>query len=219
MQDPQTTQKQLNTILAQAEPVMPVMVINNIEQALPMARALREGGITVFEITLRTACAMEAITLVKKELPDCFVGAGTVINAELFQQVIAAGGDFAISPGSSDELLAVAKETGLPFLPGVSTPSEVMKALTAGFATQKFFPAEQSGGAAMLKSLSGPFGQVTFCPTGGIGMHNVHDYFSLPNVACVGGSWLLPKEAVANGNWKEVTRLACEAVLLKHKSI
>ena len=202
---------EMNKLLEQARPVLPVMVINDIEQALPMAQALCDGGITVFEITLRTECALEVIALLKKEMPDCIVGAGTVINAEQFRQVIEAGGDFVVSPGLTDELLAIAKDTGLPFIPGVSSPGDVMKALEGGCTMQKFFPAEQSGGAAMLKALSGPFGQVIFCPTGGVGMHNVQDYLSLPNVPCVGGSWVLPKDAVVAGDWETVTRLAGEA--------
>ena len=203
--------KTIDQLIQQARPVMPVMVIDHLDQALPMARALAEGGITVFEITLRTECALDAIALLKKEMPNCLVGAGTVIDSEQFRQVAAIGGDFVVSPGLCDDLLAIAAETGVPFLPGVSSPSDVIKALNAGYRLQKFFPAEQSGGVGMLKALSGPFGQVKFCPTGGIGMHNVSDYLALPNVACVGGSWVLPKTLVAENDWEGVTRLAREA--------
>ncbi|WP_067515689.1 bifunctional 4-hydroxy-2-oxoglutarate aldolase/2-dehydro-3-deoxy-phosphogluconate aldolase [Endozoicomonas ascidiicola] len=205
-----TVEAKLDLIVERAFPIMPVMVIDDVEQALPMGRALREGGITVFEITLRTAAALDAITLLKKELPDCIVGAGTVINGEQFKQVMAAGGDFAISPGITDELLSVAKDSGLPFIPGVSSPSHVMQALAYGFTTQKFFPAQQSGGTAMLSALSGPFSQVRFCPTGGININNAADYLSLPNVFCIGGSWILPKDAIEAGDWATVTRLAKE---------
>ena len=156
--------EKLEQILTQAHPVIPVMVIHHIEQALPMARALRDGGITVFEITLRTDCALKAIALLNREMPDCSVGAGTVINREQFLQVIDAGGDYIVSPGITDELLSVAKQTRLPFLPGVSTASEVMHAFSHGFDTLKFFPAEKSGGTGMLKAFSGPFGQVRFAP-------------------------------------------------------
>ncbi|WP_281648748.1 bifunctional 4-hydroxy-2-oxoglutarate aldolase/2-dehydro-3-deoxy-phosphogluconate aldolase [Parendozoicomonas sp. Alg238-R29] len=203
--------EKLKRVIDQAAPVMPVMIVDNIEQAVPMAAALREGGITVFEVTLRTECAIDAIYLLKKEFTDCFVGAGTVINCDQFRKVADAGADFIVSPGLSDDLLEAARDTNLSFLPGVSTASEVMQAMAAGFDMLKFFPAEQAGGVAMLKALSGPFGQVTFCPTGGIGQHNVADYLNLPNVACVGGSWLLPKEAVAANDWSMVTALAKEA--------
>ena len=204
----------LKHIIEKAQPVIPVMVINHIEQAVPMAKALRDGGITVFEITLRSSCAIAAIKQLKAELPDCIIGAGTVINREQFLQVVDAGGDYIVSPGITDDLLAAAQETGLPFIPGISTASEVMQAVSYGFEVLKFFPAEQSGGVAMLKSLSGPFGQIQFCPTGGIGISNAKNYLSLPNVTCVGGSWILPKDAVANGDWDTVTRLAKEASAL-----
>ncbi|MCL6270416.1 bifunctional 4-hydroxy-2-oxoglutarate aldolase/2-dehydro-3-deoxy-phosphogluconate aldolase [Sansalvadorimonas sp. 2012CJ34-2] len=197
----------LKLIIKQAQPVIPVMVIDHLDQAVPMGHALKKGGITVFEITLRSKCALDAIRLLKKELPDCIVGAGTVINREQFLQVIDAGGDYIVTPGITDELFEVAKETGLPFIPGVATASEVMQAVSYGFETLKFFPAEQSGGVAMLKSLAGPFGHIKFCPTGGINEDNVRSYLSLPNVACVGGSWILPKDAVATGDWETVTKL------------
>ena len=203
--------KTIDQLIEQAQPVIPIMVIDHLDQVLPMARALAKGGITVFEITLRTACALDAIARLKQEMPNCLVGAGTVINSEQFRQVAAIGGDFVVSPGLSDDLLGMATETGLPFLPGVSSPSDVIKALNAGFQVQKFFPAEQSGGAGMLKALSGPFGQVRFCPTGGIGMHNVSDYLAQPNVVCVGSSWVLPKAMVTERDWAGITRLALEA--------
>ena len=206
--------EKLEQIAKQAFPILPVMVIDNIEQALPMGKALRDGGITVFEITLRTECAIEAIALLKKELPDCIVGAGTVVNGEQFNKVVEAGGDFIVSPGITPELLQAAKDSGLPFIPGVNSPSDVMLALSYGFETQKFFPAQQSGGTAMLKALSGPFGQVRFCPTGGISVNNANEYLALPNVFCIGGSWVLPKDAVTSGDWDTVTELAKEAIKL-----
>ena len=201
----------LQQIIDQAKPIIPVMVIDSLEQALPMAQALKDGGINVFEVTLRTPCAMDAISLIKKSVPDCIVGAGTVINEDQFRQVTRAGVDFIVSPGLSRSLISTAQDMGIPFIPGVTTPSDIIKAVNAGFDTVKFFPAEQSGGVNMLKALSAPFPQVTFCPTGGIDMGNVRDYLSLPNVPCVGGSWILPKEATAQNDWITVTQLAHEA--------
>lgn len=201
-------------VLQRAHPVMPVMVIDTIEQALPMASALKDGGISVFEITLRTDCAIAAIELIKKEMPDCLVGAGTVINVEQLTAVTRAGADFVISPGATPELLRAARDQNILLMPGVSSASDVMQALSYGYQVQKLFPAEVVGGVGLLKSLSGPFPQVSFCPTGGISLDNYQDYLSLPNVGCVGGSWLVPKSAVDNSDWAEVTRLAREAALV-----
>lgn len=197
-------------VLQRAYPVMPVMVIETIEQALPMARALYDGGISVFEITLRTECALAAIELIKKEMPECLVGAGTVINVAQLQAVHRAGADFVITPGATTELLKTARNQNILLLPGVSSASDVMHALDYEFTVLKLFPAEVVGGQAMLKSLSGPFPQVSFCPTGGISPDNYQDYLALGNVHCVGGSWLVPKSAVVNGDWAEITRLARE---------
>ncbi len=201
-------------VLTRAHPVMPVMVIDTIEQALPMASALKAGGISVFEITLRSDCAIEAIELIKKEMPDCLLGAGTVINVEQLHQVHQAGADFVISPGAMPELLSAARDQNIVLMPGVSSASDVMQALTYGYQVQKLFPAEVVGGVAMLKSLSGPFPQVSFCPTGGISPDNYQDYLALSNVQCVGGSWLVPKPAVESGDWAEITRLAKETALI-----
>lgn len=197
-------------VLGRAHPVMPVMVIDTIEQALPMASALKAGGISVFEITLRSDCAIAAIELIKKEMPDCLVGAGTVINVEQLRQVHQAGADFVISPGATPELLSAARDQNIVLMPGVSSASDVMQALAYGYRVQKLFPAEVVGGVAMLKSLSGPFPQVSFCPTGGISPDNYQDYLALSNVQCVGGSWIVPKPAVESGDWAEITRLAKE---------
>ena len=202
---------ELQEIIDQARPIIPVMVIDSLEQALPMAKALKDGGITVFEVTLRTACALDAIKLLKKNMPDCKIGAGTVINTDQFQQVAWAGGDFMVSPGLNDDLINMAQDMAFPFIPGVATPSEVMTAVNAGFEALKFFPAEQYGGAAALKALAGPFRDITFCPTGGINPNNARDYLTLPNVACVGGSWFFPPEAVARSDWETITKLAREA--------
>ena len=199
-------------ILDAAHPVMPVIVLDNIEQALPLAQALYDGGVKVLEVTLRSDCALEAIALLKKEMPaDCIVGAGTVLNRQQFLQVVEANGDFVVTPGSTRELLDVAVETGLPFVPGVSNPSQAMEALAAGFKFQKFFPAEQAGGTAMLKAMSGPLGEISFCPTGGISPANYNDYLALPTVKCVGGSWIAPTNLVRNGDWAAITEL-CKAL-------
>lgn len=195
-------------VLNRAFPVMPVMVIDDIDQALPMARALYDGGISVFEVTLRSECAVAAIQRIKQEMPDCLVGAGTVVNPEQLLAVHQAGADFVISPGATPALLAASREQNTLLLPGVSSPSEVMQALDYGFDVLKLFPAEVVGGQSMLKSLAGPFPQVTFCPTGGINPENYQDYLALDNVLCVGGSWLVPKSVVESGNWSEITLLA-----------
>ena len=199
-------------ILDAAHPVMPVIVLDNIEQALPLAQALYDGGVKVLEVTLRSDCALEAIALLKKEMPaDCIVGAGTVLNRQQFLQVVAANGDFIVTPGSTRELLDVAVETGLPFVPGVSNPGQAMEALAAGFKFQKFFPAEQAGGTAMLKAMSGPLGEISFCPTGGISPANYKEYLALPTVKCVGGSWIAPMNLVRSGDWAAITEL-CKAL-------
>ena len=201
-------------VLQQAAPVMPVMVIEQLEHALPMAKALEAGGITVFEITLRTECALQAITLLKQEMPGCLVGAGTVINPEQLMQAHEAGADFIITPGSTPEVLAAARDNNILLVPGVSSPSQVMQALSYGFQVQKLFPAEAVGGVNMIKSLGGPFPQVSFCPTGGINPNNYLNYLELSNVQCVGGSWLIPEQAIKSGNWTAVTDLAQKARML-----
>lgn len=188
--------------------VMPVMVIDDLKTALPMARALIAGGIDVLEITLRTPAGLDAIKLLNDEFPHALVGAGTVTTPQQLEQVVAAGAKFAISPGITEPLLAAGQTSDIPLIPGVATVSELMQAMDYGYHHVKFFPAEAAGGVAMLKSMAGPFPYVRFCPTGGIGLHNYRDYLVLPNVACVGGSWLLPHEAIQAGNWEEITRIA-----------
>lgn len=195
-------------------PVIPVMVINKLEHAVPLANALVEGGLKVLEITLRTAVALEAIKKIKAEVPDAIVGAGTVINLETLNQVIDAGSEFIVSPGLTDNLLDAALKSGVPLLPGIVTPSEVMKLLERGVTEMKFFPAEAAGGIPMVKSMGGPLPQVTFCPTGGVSPKNVADYMALKNVACVGGSWMAPASLVDAENWDEISRLTVEAISL-----
>ncbi len=197
-------------------PVMPVMVINQIDQAVPLARALVEGGLKVLEITLRTPVALEAIRRIKAEVPGAIVGAGTIINIETLNNAIAAGAEFIVSPGVTDSLIAAAIASGVPILPGVATSSEVMRLLEKGITAMKFFPAEAAGGIPMLKSFGGPLPQVTFCPTGGVNPKNAPEYLALSNVACVGGSWMAPADLVDAGDWAEITRRAAEAAALKN---
>ncbi|WP_067515906.1 bifunctional 4-hydroxy-2-oxoglutarate aldolase/2-dehydro-3-deoxy-phosphogluconate aldolase [Endozoicomonas ascidiicola] len=199
-------------VLLQAKPVMPVMVIDHIDQATPLASALHKGGINVFEITLRSECALDAITLIKKELPNCLVGAGTVLNPEQLKQAIEAGSDFALSPGLTAGLLEFAGKTEMPFIPGVASPGDVMLALSYGINAMKLFPATQLGGEGMLKALYGPFPEVMFCPTGGISADNYRSFLSLPNVACVGASWIAPAALAREEKWDEITFLAKAAV-------
>lgn len=195
-----------------ASPIIPVMVIENIEDALPMAKALSDGGINVFEITLRTDCALEAIKLIAKELPDALVGAGTVVNPEQYDQAIAAGAQFVLSPGFSVELLKHAKTTDVPFVPGVATPSEIMTAMSYGYECLKFFPAEINGGVNALKAISAPLPDVRICPTGGINAANAKSYLALDCVTTVGGTWMMDKTAIKEKNWSLITELTKQAI-------
>lgn len=204
----------LDEIIA-ATSVMPVMVVERAEDAVPLSRALVDGGIRVLEITLRTAAALDAVKAIRQAIPDAIVGVGTIATQAQLQAAIEAGAQFGVSPGSTPKLLQAVADSKLPFLPGVATMSEVMQALEYGFNVMKLFPAVAAGGIKMLDSFRGPFPQVSFCPTGGINPQNAPDFFKLPNVACVGGSWLTPKELVSSGGWAEITRLAREASALK----
>ncbi|NQY27539.1 MAG: bifunctional 4-hydroxy-2-oxoglutarate aldolase/2-dehydro-3-deoxy-phosphogluconate aldolase [Piscirickettsiaceae bacterium] len=195
-----------------ASPIVPVMVINNVEHAVPLAKALVAGGITTLEITLRTEAALESITRIKAEVPEATVGAGTIINVETLNKAIAAGAEFIVSPGTTDTMIDAALATGIPLLPGVANPSEAMHLLEKGITEMKFFPAEAAGGIPMLKSIGAPIPQITFCPTGGINQKNVKEYYNLPNVACVGGSWMCAASLVDAENWDEITRLSAEAI-------
>ncbi len=191
--------------------VVPVIVITDVAQAVPMAHALLAGGIDVMEITLRHSAGLPAIEAVAKHVPEMHVGAGTVTHAAEMARVQSAGARFALSPGMSDALVQAALDCRMPFMPGVMTPSEVMRARDHGFSLVKLFPAAQAGGMAMLKALGGPLADMRFCPTGGISVDNLADYLKLGNVAMVGGSWLTPSDAVQQGRWDEVTRLARQA--------
>jgi 2-dehydro-3-deoxyphosphogluconate aldolase / (4S)-4-hydroxy-2-oxoglutarate aldolase len=197
-----------------SSPVIPVMVINKLEHAVPLAHALVEGGLNVLEITLRTPVALDAIKKIKAEVPGAIVGAGTVINLETLHQAIDAGSEFLVSPGVTDSLIDAALASGIPILPGIISPSEVMRLMEKGITEMKFFPAEAAGGIPMLKSIGGPLPQVTFCPTGGVNPKNAPDYLALKNVACVGGSWMAPADLVDAEDWAEITRRAKEAAQL-----
>ena len=197
-----------------ASPVVPVMVINDLAHAVPMAKALAAGGITVFEITLRTPVALNAIRAIREAMPDALVGAGTILNPQQYDDAVAAGAQFIISPGFTDKLLVHAAANAVPLIPGISTPSEVMTALDLGYTHLKFFPAEANGGAPALQAISAPLAQVQFCPTGGIGPKNVAAYLALKCVATVGGSWMIPADKVKAGDWAGITALSAEAVAL-----
>ncbi|MFE2627193.1 MULTISPECIES: bifunctional 4-hydroxy-2-oxoglutarate aldolase/2-dehydro-3-deoxy-phosphogluconate aldolase [Streptomyces] len=192
-------------------PVVPVVVVDDPSDAVPLARALVAGGLRAIEVTLRTPAALDAIRAVADAVPDAVVGAGTVLTPEQVTRSVEAGARFLVSPGWTDALLDAMRASGVPYLPGVSTASEVVALLERGVRELKFFPAEAAGGTAYLRSLYGPLPQVRFCPTGGIGPDSAPDYLALPNVACVGGSWMLPADAVAARDWGRVEALAREA--------
>ena len=195
-------------------PVVPVLVIDDLAHAAPLARALVAGGLPALEVTLRTPCALDAIRAMA-QVPGGVVGAGPLLTPADVKAAKAAGASFGVSPGATARLIAACEDEGLPLLPGAVTASEVMALLERGYTVQKFFPAEQSGGAAFLKSLGSPIPQVSFCPTGGISLKNAADYLSLKTVLCVGGSWVAPKEAMVRGDWAAITALAAEARALR----
>ncbi|NHI09971.1 KHG/KDPG aldolase [Streptomyces sp. KO7888] len=192
-------------------PVVPVVVVDDLADAVPLARALVAGGLPAIEVTLRTPVALDAIRAIAGEVPDAVVGAGTVVTAEQVGEVVAAGARFLVSPGWTDKLLEAMRGSGVPFLPGVSTTSEVVALLERGVREMKFFPAEAAGGTAYLKALAAPLPQARFCPTGGITPASAPEYLALPNVGCVGGSWMLPKDAIDGRDWGRVEALAREA--------
>ncbi|MFD0254246.1 bifunctional 4-hydroxy-2-oxoglutarate aldolase/2-dehydro-3-deoxy-phosphogluconate aldolase [Streptomyces sp. NPDC127113] len=195
-------------------PVVPVVVVDDLADAVPLARALVAGGLPAIEVTLRTPVAVDAIRAIAGEVPGAVVGAGTVITPDQVAEVVAAGARFLVSPGWTDVLLDAMRASGVPFLPGVSTTSEVVALLERGVREMKFFPAEAAGGTAYLKALAAPLPQARFCPTGGIGPGSAPEYLALPNVGCVGGSWMLPKDAVADRDWDRVEALARAAAAL-----
>ncbi|MDB5842268.1 MAG: bifunctional 4-hydroxy-2-oxoglutarate aldolase/2-dehydro-3-deoxy-phosphogluconate aldolase [Herminiimonas sp.] len=198
-----------------ASPVIPVIAIDRIEQAVPLARALVEGGIRVLEVTLRTEHGLAAIRAIAAQVPDAIVGVGTLTQPEEFKAAREAGAVFGVSPGLTPALIAAAVSSGLPLLPGVMTPSEVLAAREAGFRQLKLFPAAQAGGVGMLNAIAGPIQDVMFCPTGGVSQENAAQFLACKNVACVGGSWLTPKEALAAGDWDRIRALARAASALR----
>jgi 2-dehydro-3-deoxyphosphogluconate aldolase/(4S)-4-hydroxy-2-oxoglutarate aldolase len=200
--------------LLELSPVMPVVVIDDADDAVPTARALLAGGIGVIELTLRTPAALAAIERVATEVPDIVIGAGTVTSPDQAKQAADAGSKFLVTPGCTDAVLDACFETGLPFLPGASTVSEAMKLAERGLTALKFFPAEASGGVAYLKSIAGPLPGLKFCPTGGITVASAPTYLALPNVGCIGGSWLTPKSALSARDFPAIEALAAEAAKL-----
>ncbi|WP_406329497.1 bifunctional 4-hydroxy-2-oxoglutarate aldolase/2-dehydro-3-deoxy-phosphogluconate aldolase [Streptomyces sp. NBC_00203] len=196
-------------------PVVPVVVVTDAADAVPLARALVAGGLPAIEVTLRTPAALDAIRAIAAEVPAAVVGAGTVLSPEQVTDSVAAGARFLVSPGWTDVLLDAMRASGVPFLPGVSTTSEVVTLLERGVRDMKFFPAQAAGGTAYLKSLAGPLPLARFCPTGGIGLGSAPEYLALPNVGCVGGTWMLPDDALAAKDWGRVERLAREAAALR----
>lgn len=195
-------------------PVVPVVVLDDLAHAVPVARALVEGGLPVIELTLRTPVALEAIRAIAAEVPEILIGAGTIVSPAQAAQAVHAGAQFLVSPGCTPTLLAAMAGSGVPFLPGTATVSEALAVLEAGVTEMKFFPAEASGGAAYLKSISSPLPGARFCPTGGITAASAPGYLALPNVGCVGGSWLTPSDALADKDWGRVTALAAAAAAL-----
>ena len=201
--------------IAALAPVVPVLTIERLADAVPLARALVKGGLPVLEITLRTKAALPAIAAIAAEVPDAVVGAGTVLQPQQVDDVTRAGARFAVSPGCTPTLVTAARAAGLPFLPGIQTVSEAMVLAEQGFGLMKFFPANSAGGLAWLKAAAAPLAGLRFCPTGGVGADTAQSYLSLANVACVGGSWVAPRDAVADGDWARIERLAAAASQLK----
>ncbi|EQL53245.1 bifunctional 4-hydroxy-2-oxoglutarate aldolase/2-dehydro-3-deoxy-phosphogluconate aldolase [Helicobacter pylori] len=199
----------------QISPIIPVVVIENIKDAVPLAQSLVEGGIHIIEVTLRSSCALEAIELIAKNVPKMRVGAGTILNPTQLEQAQNRGAEFLISPGLTIKLLEYAKKKDMPLIPGVSSSSEVMQALELGYSALKFFPAEYCGGVKLLNAFNGPFKGVKFCPTGGISADNMHSYLNLENVLCVGGSWLTPKNLIQNKEWDKITEICKRSLALR----
>ena len=199
----------------QDAPVIPVIVLNDVAHAVPMARALVAGGVRMLEVTLRTPQALACIEAIARAVPEAVVGAGTVRCKADAQAAANAGARFAVSPGYTSAVGQACRDVGLALLPGVATGSEIMMAQEDGFTELKFFPAMQAGGPAMLKAWSGPFFDVRFCPTGGVSLQNAADFLALPNVVCVGGSWLVPADAMADGDWARITQLAADTQALR----
>ncbi len=198
-------------------PVIPVIVLNDVAHAVPLARALVAGGIRMLEVTLRTPQALACMEAIARDVPEAVTGAGTIRTVADAKASLNAGAKFGVSPGYTSAVGNACRELGLPLLPGVATGSEIMMAQEDGYTELKFFPAVQAGGLAMLKAWQGPFGDVRFCPTGGISLANAADFLALSNVACVGGSWIVPTDAIQSGDWARITQLAREATQLARR--
>jgi 2-dehydro-3-deoxyphosphogluconate aldolase/(4S)-4-hydroxy-2-oxoglutarate aldolase len=196
------------------QPVIPVIVLNDVAHAVPMAKALVAGGIRMLEITLRTSVALDCMRAIAAEVPEAVVGAGTIRSAADAKAALAAGARFGVSPGYTTTVGKTCQDIGLPLLPGVATGSEIMKAQEDGFTELKFFPAMQAGGPNLLKAWAGPFGDIKFCPTGGVSLENAPTLLALPNVVVVGGSWLTPANEMARGEWDKITQMASDACKL-----
>lgn len=209
----QNTKLSAKDLLKQG-PVVPVLVVNKLEHAVPLANALVKGGVRVLEVTLRTECALDVIREIATNVPDAIVGAGTVTTPEQLKAVEEAGAQFALSPGSTTELLEAGKSSPIALIPGISSTSELMKGIDNGYEAFKFFPAEASGGVKSIKSIGGPFPNVRFCPTGGINTGNFKDYLACGNVDCIGGSWLAPDSLVDAEKWDEITAICTETLSL-----
>lgn len=195
-------------------PIVPVIALDRVEDALPLAVALLEGGVGIMEITLRTAAGLGSIEAIAAKMPQMRVGAGTVVNSEDFKNALSSGAEFVFSPGISTELIDISKQLDKPFIPGVATASEVMLAQNNELYCAKLFPATVAGGVDALKAFSGPFPKMAFCPTGGVTKGNMKDFLALANVKCVGGTWIVPKEAIKSGDFKKITTLCREALSL-----
>jgi 2-dehydro-3-deoxyphosphogluconate aldolase / (4S)-4-hydroxy-2-oxoglutarate aldolase len=195
-------------------PVIPVVVVHDVDHAVPMARALVDGGLPVIELTLRTPAALDAIEAIASAVPEILVGAGTIVAPHQAKDALSAGAQFLVSPGTTEALAAAMTDTGLPHLPGAATVSEVLRLLELGYTELKFFPAAASGGVDFLKSIGSPVPQARFCPTGGISAATASSYLALTNVGCVGGSWLTPADAVLDGDWDRITGLAADAAAI-----
>ncbi|AJY44712.1 2-dehydro-3-deoxy-phosphogluconate aldolase [Martelella endophytica] len=194
-----------------AQPVIPVLIVESVEHAVPLARALVDGGLKTLEITLRTDAALEVIHAMSQEIEGAVIGAGTILSAKDYEAAVEAGAKFIVSPGINGDILDAADDSEVPLLPGTATASEVLSLREEGYRVMKFFPAEQAGGAPYLKALSSPLADIKFCPTGGVSLQNAPDYLKLPNVLCVGGSWVAPKDMVVGGDWAGITKLAKDA--------
>lgn len=195
-----------------ASPIVPVIAIKQIKDAIPLAHALVAGGVKVLEVTLRTDCALDAIGMMQNAIPEAIVGAGTVTSREQYQQAVAAGARFVITPGLTEDLLKTSQTYDIPFIPGIATPSELMLAKQYGLRYLKFFPAEINGGIKALQAFNGPFPEIKFCPTGGINEKNYQQYLALNNVLCVGGTWFVPNQAIEQGDFAHITQLAQSAI-------